>query len=39
MLMEITDRFETPTSKSYNCVKNFIIMAWLTVSFKPRAKF
>ena len=39
MLMQIADTFEKPTSKSCRCIKNRIIAAWLTVSFKPKSKF
>ena len=39
MLMQIADTFEKPTSNSCHCVKNYTIMAQLTVSFKPRANF
>ena len=35
--MQIQDTFKKPTSKS--CIKNHIIMAYLTVFFEPKANF
>ena len=39
MLMQIVETFEKSTSKSCHFIKNRIIVAKLTVSFKPKAKF
>ena len=36
--MQIADTFEKSTSKSCYCIKNHIV-ALLTLSFKPKAKF
>ena len=39
MLMQIADTIQKSTSKSCHCIKNRIILAQLTVSFKPKEKF